>query len=286
MADDIFDKAAKAQPKGDVFDQAASAASIEIPDPVKQAQALTRSQVKPLIPGTGTVDPSGGLAEAQKSPEYQEYMKTSGKMAAGAAGGMAGGALVAPLVPGAAEAGGAGRVLPWILSKLTSSSGIGIGAGAGELTAGATPKEALTTAALGTGTGVALEGTGAGAGKLRQGIKALTQRADPLARINKLLGVGVKDVRVGTTPETMEAFVTNPARGVQQAGIEEKALAKMNPLERNKVVTEARNAAGKKLEAALDAATQEGRKVSIRSTVDDIFKEIPDKTYKRRLARS
>jgi len=75
----------------------------------------------------------------------------------------------------------------------------------------------------------------------------------------------------------MDAFVTNPARGVQQAGIEEKALAKMNPLERNKVVTEARNAAGKKLEAALDAATQEGRKVSIRSTVDDIFKEIPDK---------
>src|SRR6267142_2036562 len=255
--------------------------SLEIPDPVKQAQAFTRSQIKPLIPGTGTIDPSGGLEEAQKTPEYQDYMKASGRMAAGAAGGMAGGALISGAVPGAASVAGGNTLMRWLLPKLASSSGIGMGAGVGELAAGATPKEALATAALGTGTGVVLEGAGAGAGKLRQGIKALTKRADPLARINKILGVEAKGVRVGTTPETMDAFVTNPARGVseemKQFGIDEKAFSKMNPLERNKFVTEARNTTGKKLDAVLDAATQQGKKVSIRSTVDDIFKEIPDK---------
>ena len=66
------------------------------PDAAMQASKAVTSNIKPLIPGTGTVDPTGGFAEAQKSPKYQGYMKGSGEFAGSTAGMMA----TAPLKAG------------------------------------------------------------------------------------------------------------------------------------------------------------------------------------------
>jgi hypothetical protein len=102
-------------------------------------------------------------------------------------------------------------------------------------------------------------------------------KTDPLTKINEALGVRAKEIRPGKLPTTQQEFLTNPARGVEKLGLDEKALKKMSPIERNKVITEARDSVGKQLQSTLDAATKEGRKVNLRSMVDDVFKEIPDK---------
>ena len=246
------------------------------PDAVKQAQEAVSSGIKPLIPGTATQDPTDGkmaAAQAGKDTKYNEYMKQSGRLASETVGGMAGGALVGPLLKGAGAAGGGGFT-GWLLKALARNSAIGGGTGVGALASGAKPKDALETAAGTAMIGTTLEGAGTVGSKA---VKALTAKADPLARINKILGVGAEDIRVGKAPEAMDEFVTNPARGVQKAGIDEKVLAKMNPIERNSAIVKAKDAAGKQLEASFSAATQQGKTVSLRQTVDDIFKQIPDK---------
>ena len=106
--------------------------------------------------------------------------------------------------------------------------------------------------------------------------RALTSKVDPLAKVNKILGVGAREVRVGSMPESLSEFASNPARGVVKAGLDEKALAKMDPLERNKVVTQARNAVGKQLDDMLKAASDAGKKVDITKPVTDAFKKIAD----------
>src|ERR1700737_3566468 len=63
----------------------------------EQAHAEMPLRIKKLIPGTGTVDPTGGFAEAQRSPKYNAYMSESGKFIAETAGGMAGSALIRPV---------------------------------------------------------------------------------------------------------------------------------------------------------------------------------------------
>ena len=276
MADDIFDKAAKAQPakKGDIFDQATP--PTDIPDAAAQAHAATSAAIKPVIPGTAIVDPTGGkmaTAQAGKDPKYTEYMKQSGRMANETAGGMAGGALASPLLKGA-EAAGGGGTMGWILKALARNAGIGAGTGAGAMAGGARPAEALETAAGTTLAGTALEGTGAATAKIAKSVKG--PAIDPLAKINKLLGVGSKELRVGKMPESLDEFSANPARGVVKAGMDEKSLAKMNPLERNAAITKARDAAGKKLDEVLKQASSEGKTVNLYKTLDDTFKKIPD----------
>jgi hypothetical protein len=101
-------------------------------------------------------------------------------------------------------------------------------------------------------------------------------KVDPLAKTNELLGVTRKEVRVGGTPESLDQFTTNPARGVQKYGLTDKDLKKMNPLERNSAVTKARNSAGEKLDATLKKATEEGKTVNLYKTLNDTFKNIPD----------
>lgn len=120
--------------------------------------------------------------------------------------------------------------------------------------------------------GVAPEAAEAGGAVERM----LSSKVDPLAKINKLLGVGARDIRVGNVPESLSEFASNPARGVVKAGLDEKALAKMDPLQRNKVVTQARDAAGKQLEQVLKAASDAGKKVDITKPVADTFKKIMD----------
>lgn len=102
------------------------------------------------------------------------------------------------------------------------------------------------------------------------------RKVDPLAKMNKLLGVGAREVRVGSVPESLSEFASNPGRGVVKAGLDEKALAKMDPLQRNKVVTEARNEVGKQLDQMLKAASDSGKKVDVSKPVADAFKKIAD----------
>jgi hypothetical protein len=118
---------------------------------------------------------------------------------------------------------------------------------------------------------------GSAAGKVSDRVSSvLNPKVDPLAKLNKTLGVGAREIRVGKTPESLDEFASNPARGVVKAGLDEKSLAKMDPLQRNKVITEARDTVGKQLEQVLKAASDAGKKVDITKTVADAFKNIPD----------
>lgn len=133
---------------------------------------------------------------------------------------------------------------------------------------------AMTTIGLTGGAGIggpeALEAVG-------EPIAAkLSTKTEPLARINKLLGVTKAEVVPGKVPSSLEEFAANPARGVTNAGLDEAKLAKMNPLERNAAVMKAKDAAGKQLEQVLEQATQAGKKVDLYPIVDKVFDSIPD----------
>ena len=104
----------------------------------------------------------------------------------------------------------------------------------------------------------------------------LATKTEPLARINKLLGVGKAEVVPGKVPASLEEFAANPARGAMKAGLDESKLGKMDPLERNAAVMKAKDAAGKQLEQVLEQATQAGKKVDLYPTVDKVFDAIPD----------
>lgn len=123
--------------------------------------------------------------------------------------------------------------------------------------------------------------------------KLASKSVDPLAKINKVIGVKPSDVRVGQTPASLGEFASNPARGLQKYGFTDKQLAKMNPLERLKSVTEARNKVGEQLDSVLQAASQPAEKaglsipgqaaksaktVNVQKVMDEAFKNaIPDK---------
>jgi hypothetical protein len=100
-----------------------------------------------------------------------------------------------------------------------------------------------------------------------------------LIRINKMLGVTPKEIRVGQTPHELSEFASMPSRGVQkslqEAGMNEKDLAKLKPIERFNKVNEFRNAAGEKLDASLQAHPD--KPIDVQKVVDGVFKQIPDK---------
>jgi hypothetical protein len=176
---------------------------------------------------------------------------------------------------------------------VTTPAGIGLGAAAGksgELLANRlifgkdeispSSKEGLKQTgmegAMAAATAGATEGVLAGGGKV---IKALSSKVEPLARLNKILGVGAKEVRVGATPSSLDEFAANPARGVVKAGIPEKDLAKMNPLERVKTITAARESAGAKLDQALEAHPE--KTINVQKTVEDVFSKLDDKRLQK-----
>lgn len=234
--------------------------------PIQNAQDSVFVGGQPYGGGGGYV--TGKTQEIQGIKDKQRQVLEAGGMAAG-------GELVAPLAAGAEAAGGASKVLQWLLPALTRSAGVGVGAGTGAAVGGASAKDAAKTGAGAAALTLGDEGVLAGAGKVA---RALTTKVDPLAKMNKLLGVGAREVRVGSTPESLDEFASNPARGVVKAGLKEDSLAKMDPLQRNKAVTEARNEVGKKLDGVLKAASDAGKKVDITKPVTDAFKKIADPT--------
>jgi hypothetical protein len=109
-------------------------------------------------------------------------------------------------------------------------------------------------------------------------------KVEPLARLNKIMGVGAKEIRVGGVPESLDEFASNPARGVLKAGVQEKQLAKMNPLERLSTLTEVRNNAGTKLDEVLNAHPDKA--INVQKVVEGVFKDIPDpKLVKQSMVR-
>jgi hypothetical protein len=106
-------------------------------------------------------------------------------------------------------------------------------------------------------------------------IQSKLTKVEPLARLNKILGVGAKEVRVGSVPSTLDEFASNPARGVLKAGVPEKELAKMNPLERVKTLTKVREEAGAKLDQVLQAHGD--KTINVQKTVEEVFSKIDDK---------
>lgn len=111
--------------------------------------------------------------------------------------------------------------------------------------------------------------------KLVSGTANLLKSGEPLARINKLLGVGAREIRVGSVPESLDEFASNPARGLVKAGLDEKKLSKMNPVERLQSVTKVRDDAGTKLDQVLNANGD--KTINVQKVVQDTFSEIADK---------
>jgi hypothetical protein len=87
------------------------------------------------------------LGEAQRKPGYQSYEKESGEFAGATAGAM----VTAPLAAGA-------KGLPWLTRLLARAHLTGAGVGGGSLLTGASPKEALSSAAGATVLEPAAEG--------------------------------------------------------------------------------------------------------------------------------
>ena len=241
---------------------------------IKKRRALTIAKV-PTVPLPG--EQAGGMItspyrfeEAVKTAEGpgKELGKDLRTGALSLAGAGIGGGLAGELAPAAKASAGGSKFLQWLLPAMARGTATGAGAGAGTLAAGGTPKEALGTAATFTGAEVGGE---ASLGALK---KILGKSGEEAQRINKLLGVKAKQVIPGKTPESLDAFVANPARGARKYGLDEKALAKMDPLERNNAVMAARDKAGQQLDQVLSQA--QGKTVNIQPAIEKSFQDILD----------
>jgi hypothetical protein len=208
---------------------------------------------------------------AQRSQsETKDLHRTAGEAGAVVAGGIAAPALV----PEAA-----GGVSGLLLRMLATGGGAGAGTMAGRAATGDVSTEGLKQA----GVNAAEYGLGEGAGEvIGKGAGALVKKmGEPITRINKLLGVAAKDVRLGSMPAELDEFAGQPARGVMKSGLDEKTLAKMNPIERNMAVVKAKNVVGKELDQILTQASNEGKIVNVQKPVEDVFKNIPDKKLRK-----
>lgn len=271
---DWFASNAPRKAGGDWFASNAPAA-VQTPDPTKPdptAVGLMKgsgSKVATPYQMTNWFGPQPNLTQRQEDvigsalPKVDPFLHDVRRNVAEAGGAMAGGEFFS----------GVSKGLPWLMRLLASSSGAGAGAGTGALVGGAKPKEALgeaaKTTALMAGTGLALK-----PGEML--LSKIAPKAEPLAKINKLLGVGEKDVMPGKTPASLDEFAANPARGAQKYGLDEAKLSKMNALERNSAIMQARDKAGKSLDQVLEAASGQGKKVNIQDVINDTFSEIAD----------
>jgi hypothetical protein len=242
-------------------------AEVPIPKGLQQDDKLlgphTAEAATNILQPKGTINIWGGgkmQDAALQAATMKEYPKlTSPKTMGEAYGAALGGAVVGP---------GAGL----LMKMLNVGSGAALGHMGGSMMESGKPD---VKGSLETGAGFAAgEGIFGAASKV--GGKVL-ERAEPLARINKLLGVGPKEIRVGKVPESLDEFSANPARGITKAGITEKQLGKMKPLERLQAVTQARDAAGAKLDQVLRSPENAGKTIDVSKIMKDTFSQIPDK---------
>jgi hypothetical protein len=248
---------------------------MEVPDAAKQSKESLKKIVQPEpLFRDPKAEYYGKVGREEFTPER---LKSGFKTAAVTTGALAGGEVVAPFVEGAEAAGGSSALLRWLIPRMARASGVGLGAGAGSLASGSSPKEALATGAKFTGAEIGGEAALTAGGKV---IKAMSSKVPPLAKINKLLGVSQKEIRVGKAPASTKEFTTQPARGAEKAGLDEKALKKMTPLERNAAIVKAKDEAVSNLDQALEKASGTGVKLNLKADVDSIFTSIPDKAVR------
>ena len=119
-------------------------------------------------------------------------------------------------------------------------------------------------------------GAGAAVG-LEKAASRLSGKTDPLVKINKLLGAGMREVVPGKTPSTLAEFASNPARGALKAGLDEAKLAKMGPLERNAAIMKAKDAAGQQIDTILELARGQGKTVDIYPAIEKVFDSMTDR---------
>jgi hypothetical protein len=171
--------------------------------------------------------------------------------------------------------GGVPGMLGWLMRGMAAGGGAGLAHMGTEAATKGKPdiKGSVETGLVYGGTEMTGEAAVKGAGKV---ISKAFPKVDPLAKINKLLGVDPKEVIPGKTPASLDEFAANPARGAQKYGLTEEKLKGMNALERNSAIMQARDKAGKSLDATLEAATQAGKKVNIQDTLNETFSEIAD----------
>ena len=277
MPDDKWAKYATTDAGGDKWAKYASTAA-ETPDPTKPDPTVKAAETirKPLTQAAeaskqGFLDlpfsSEGGMRPAFGAPPGEVHRKAQDTIST--MGAIGGGAAFGP----EATAG-----LPWLIRALASSSGAGFGYGAGELAGGKKPKEALETGAKVAAGTMAAETTGVAGTKVAGKVASkLFPKVEPLAKINKLLGVEAKDVMPGKTPASLDEFAAQPARGAQKYGLTEEKLKNMDAFERNAKVMEARDKAGMSLDQVLEEASQAGKTVNIQEVVKDTFSEIVDK---------
>ena len=270
-------------------------ASEQPPDALAQSRAAVRRPIEQhqestFVPTHGYG--GGGIPVTGKPEEVEEVRGAKRNVA----------------VTGAASAataglGGMSGILGWIARGLASGGAAGV-THAGTKAAETGSPDLSGAAKTGAGFAAAEMGGEAlakGAGKL---VKTAFPKIDPTRKINELLGVTQKEIKVGSTPETLSDFAQNPARGVIKSGLDEKSLAKMNPLERNIAVTKARNEVGAKLEEVFKKASSDegkvigdkllpekagmksGKTVDFQKVMDSVFDEsvIPDKALAKQTA--
>lgn len=239
---------------------------LPIPDAVAQARAQTAAAI-PTMAAINTSDTPADRIDSNKTARvspytaagartasigegYNEYMRQSGVMAGAGAG-----AGLAALGSGVAGATGvAARALA-----------AGAGAGGGSIVGGATPKEAAINAAVTATATPVLEGAGA---LVKAGVKKLfdlhgaeipeTPVTDEWRKINDVLKVGVKDIRIGENATDLAQAATMPGRALAKAGLTSDQLATMTPIERQAAIQPIRQKAAADLNAAFQAAQDNG----------------------------
>lgn len=257
---------------------AAPTEKVETPDPTKPAAGLSKTPLPeelktptlterallPSIPGTHGAPSYLPVGKGQAKEVEKRRLEES--LAGAKSGAKFGFETTGAMLGGGATAGIGRGILPFIMRALAT----GTGGALGNYAISHDPTEALKTG----GTFAALEGVGAGG----KGIwSKLGPKIEPLAKINKLLGVGEAELIPGKTPASLDEFVANPARGASKYGLTEKTLAKMNPIERNAAVMAARDKAGQSLDAVLKQASDSGKTVNVQEVIKDVFGQITDK---------
>ena len=95
-------------------------------------------------------------------------------------------------------------------------------------------------------------------------------------KINKVLRVGVKGVRIGEEAKSLEQAATMPGRSLERAGFTAKKLSAMKPMERMMAIRPHLEQAGKAIETALQTEEKAGKVLDVGSRAFEVIKKIPN----------
>jgi hypothetical protein len=264
MAEDIFDKAAKAKPKGDVFDQATAA-----PEGKKAVPSGPATSISPRPKGVGTwlenLEADVRTGSATTLPG-RLLSKMGARGTESAVSKDVGEFMGSPLTGTVHAAQGAAMLPqhPWQGTKKMVGGALEAATIPGLLAAG--PEEG-GAATLGK-----IESLVKDARAARKAGKTIQE----WKKINKALGVTAKGVRIGEGAKSIEEAATMPGRTLERAGFTAKNLEKMKPLERMMAIRPHLEQAGQRIEQLLDAHEKAGKILDVGAKVFETLKKIPN----------